>query len=169
MLGLMLDMPLSIARLLEHAASVHGERELVSCPADEPVHCSTYAQAAIRARRLATALQRLGAGMGDRVATLAWSTHRHLEVIYAASGMGAVCHTVNPRLAPEQIAWMLDHADDRVVFVDLSFMPVLATVLPHVRCVRHVVIMTDRARMPSCGTGALATARCYEDLLDEQH
>jgi fatty-acyl-CoA synthase len=104
----MMDTPLSISGLLEHAAAVHGDRELVSCPADEPLHRSSYAPTARRTRRLAKALIRLGVGPGDRVATMAWSTHRHFEILYAASGMGAVCYTINPRLIPEQIVWMLD-------------------------------------------------------------
>ena len=170
MRALMMEMPLSISSLLEHAASVHSERELVSCSADEPLHRSSYAQAAGRARRLAKVLRRLGVGRGDRVATLAWSTHRHLEIFFASSGIGAVCHTVNPRLPPEQIAWMLEHAEDRVVFVDLAFLAVLEAALARVWCVSHVVVMTDRAHMPCGGTttSTLAASRCYEDLLEEE-
>jgi fatty-acyl-CoA synthase len=168
MRALMMDMPLSISALLEHAASVHGDRELVSCPAEEPLHRSSYTEVARRARRLAQALRGLGIKEGDRVATLAWSTHRHLEVFYASSGMGAVCHTINPRLPAEQIAWMLDHAEDRVVFVDLGFVPVLEAALAEARCVRHVIVMTDRARMPLAKQSSpIAESRCYEDLLEE--
>ena len=168
MRALMMEMPLSISALLEHAASAHGDRELVSCPAEEPLHRSSYAEVAHRARRLAQALRRLGIKEGDRVATLAWSTHRHLEVFYASSGMGAVCHTINPRLPAEQIAWMLDHAEDRVVFADLGFVPVLEAALAEARCVRPVIVMTDRARMPLAGQGSpIAESRCYEDLLEE--
>lgn len=169
MRALMMKMPLSISSLLEHAASVHGERELVSCPADEPLHRSSYAEAAGRARRLAKVLRRLGVGPGDRVATLAWSTHRHFEIFYASSGIGAVCHTVNPRLPPEQIAWMLEQAEDRVVFVDTVFMPVLEAALLRVRCVTEVVVMTDRQHMPSeATTSGPAARRCYEELLQEE-
>jgi fatty-acyl-CoA synthase len=169
MRALMMDMPLSISSLLEHAASVHGDRELVSCPADEVLHTSSYGEAAGRARRLVKVLRRLGVGPGDRVATLAWSTHRHFEIFYASSGMGAVCHTVNPRLPPEQIAWMLENAEDRLVFVDTAFMPVLEAALPHVRCVTDVVVMTDHRHMPSeATTSGVAARRCYEDLLQEE-
>ena len=169
MRALMMDMPLSISGLLEHAAAVHGDRELVSCPAEEPLHRSSYAEVARRARRLAKVLRQLGVGEGDRVATLAWSTHRHLEVFYAASGMGAVCHTINPRLPAEQIAWMLGHAEDRVIFVDVGFMPVLEAALAQTRCIRPVIVMTDRTHMPSAAQGSsIGESRCYEDLLEEE-
>ena len=121
MRALMMDTPLPISGLLEHAASVHGERELVSCSTDEPLHRSCYAQAANRARRLAKVLRRLGVGPGDRVATLAWSTHRHLEIVYPVFGhRRRVPHRQSPA-ATRTVAWMLDHAEDRLVFVDLAF------------------------------------------------
>jgi fatty-acyl-CoA synthase len=102
------------------------------------------------------------------VATLAWSTHRHLEIFYAASGMGAVCHTINPRLPAEQIAWMLGHAEDRVIFVDLGFAPVIEAALAEARCVCPVIVMTDRPRMPVAKPGsAIGESHCYEDLLAE--
>ncbi len=163
----MMETPLSISGLLEHAASVHGDRELVSCSSHGPPHRSSYAELARRVRRLANALRRLGITHGDRVATLAWSTHRHLEVFFASSGIGAVCHTVNPRLPPQQIAWMLDHAEDAAVFVDPEFLPVLETALGNAPRVRHVVIMTDRSHMPpATPDGALADAHCHEDVLE---
>ena len=166
MRALMMDMPLSISGLLEHAASVHGDREVVSCPAEEPLHRSSYAEVAHRARRLAMVLGQLGIGEGDRVATLAWSTHRHLEVFYAVSGMGAICHTINPRLPAEQIAWMLGHAEDQSIFVDLSFVPVLEAALAGVKSMRPEIVMADRAHMPVAGPDSpVAASRCYEDLL----
>lgn len=167
--ALMMKMPLSISGLLEHAAAVHGDREVVSCPAEEPLHRSSYAEVARRARHLALVLRRLGVQEGDRVATLAWSTHRHMEVFYAASGMGAICHTINPRLPAEQIAWMLSHAEDRVIFVDLSFVPILEAALAEARDVRPVIVMTDRGGMSLAAKGSsIAESQCYEDLLADE-
>ena len=122
MQGPMMERPLLISGLLEHAAAMHGDREVVSYAPAEPVHRGCYRGTAERVRQLANALRTLGVRPGDRVATLACSTHRHLEVFYAVSGIGAVCHTVNPRLHPEQVAWILNHAGDAVLFVDLAFL-----------------------------------------------
>ena len=122
MRGLMMG-PLLISGLLEHAAAVHGDREIVSYTPEEPVYRGCYRALAERVRQLAGALQTLGVGPGDRVATLACSTHRHLEVFYAVSGIGAVCHTVNPRLHADKVAWILNHAADALMFVDLAFLP----------------------------------------------
>jgi fatty-acyl-CoA synthase len=166
MRGLMMERPLLISGLLEHAAAVHGDREIVSYAPEEPVRRDCYRATAERVRRLANALRALGVGPGDRVATLACSTHRHLEVFYAVSGIGAVCHTVNPRLHPDQLAWVLNHAEDVVLFVDLAFVSQAETVLGWVERVRHVVLMTDRAHMPEA-VPDVPSARmlCYEDLL----
>lgn len=122
MQGLMMERPLLISGLLEHAATVHGDREVVSYAPEEPVQRGCYRATAERVMLLAGALQTLDVGPGDRVATLACSTHRHLEVSYAAAGIGAVCHTVNPRLHPEQVAWILNHAGDVALFVDRAFL-----------------------------------------------
>lgn len=121
MLGLMMERPLLLSGLLEHAASVHGDREIVSYPADEPVYRGDYGKMAARSRRLANAMRGLGVHAGDRVATLACSTHRHLEIFYAAAGIGAICHTINPRLHAEQIAFIAAQAEDVLVFADAAF------------------------------------------------
>ena len=165
MQGLMMERPLLISGLLEYAAAVHGDRELVSYPPEEPACRGCYRTAAERARQLANVLQTLGIGPGDRVATLACSTHRHLEVFYAAAGIGAVCHTVNPRLHPEQIAWILNHAGDVALFVDLAFLPQAEAALGGADRVRHVVMMADRAHMPEACRGRLVARLCYEELL----
>ena len=166
MRALMMDTPLLISALLEHVAAVHGDREIVSCSSQGPPHRASYAETARRTRRLANALRRLEVGLGDRIATLAWSTHRHLEVFYAASGIGAICHTVNPRLPPQQIAWMLDHAEDAMVFVEPAFLPVLEAALGHSQFPRRVVVMTDRSHMlPPAPVTSLAGMLCYEDML----
>jgi fatty-acyl-CoA synthase len=160
--GLMMDRPLLIASLLEHAARYHGDTEIVSRTVEGPVHRYDYAACARRTAQLANALQRLGIRDGDRVATLAWNGFRHVELYYAVSGMGAVCHTVNPRLFREQVRFILEHAGDRVVFLDLSFVELVESLAAELPQISHYVIMTDREHMPDTG---LAKVLCYEDLL----
>ena len=121
MQGLMMETPLLISSLIEHAGRFHADTEIVTRTVEGPIHRHTYRDAHGRARKLAKALASLGVGMGDRVATLAWNTHRHFEIYYAVSGMGAVCHTINPRLFPPQIVYIVNHAEDSFVFVDLTF------------------------------------------------
>ena len=121
MQGLMMDQPLLISDLIRHAERHHGATEIVSKTLDGSVHRYTYADAARRARRLANALARLGVRMHDRVATLAWNGFRHYEIYYAVAGSGAVIHTINPRLFPDQIAYIANHAEDKIVFYDTTF------------------------------------------------
>ena len=167
MRALMMDTPLLISGLLEHAAAMHGDRELVSWSSQGSPHRSAYAEIAKRVRRLANALRRFGIVPGNRIATLAWSTHRHLEVFYAASGIGAICHTVNPRLPPRQIAWMLDHAEDTMVFVEPAVLAVLEAALAHAQLPRPVVVMADGPHMPRLSPiTSHAEMLCYEDMLD---
>lgn len=162
--GLMMERPLMVSALLEHAAAVHGDRAVVSYAPEEPVHRSCYATTAERARRLAAALQALGVRPGERVSTLATSTHRHLEVFYAVAGIGAVCHTVNPRLHPDQVAWILNHAESTIMLADLAFLAQAPAAFDRAAHLRHLVLMTDRERMPA---GLPIPALCYEDLLAE--
>ena len=163
MRGLMMDTPLLISALIRHADTVHGEQEIVSRSVEGPIHRCTYAQAHRRARRLANALTALGVSAGDRVATIAWNGYRHFEVYFAVSGMGAVCHTMNPRLHPSQLTYIVNHAADAYVFIDLTFMPLIEAVADKLRSVKGVVVMTDRAHMPET---KLANALCYEELID---
>lgn len=166
MQGLMMDRPLLLSGLLEHAARVHGDREVVSCSADEPVHRGSYRETAVRARQLAGALEALGVGAGDRVATFASSTHRHLEIFYAAAGIGAVCHTINPRLHPDQIAWILNHAADAVLFAEPAFLAQATAALASLDRPVPLVLMADHARPPVADTvPADPPALHYEDLL----
>ena len=125
MRGLMMDMPLLVTDLLRHADRHHGDTEIVTRRVEGDLHRYTYHDAHARSRRLANALARLGVKQGDRVASLAWNTYRHFELYYAVSGSGAVMHTVNPRLFPEQIAWILNDAGDAVLFLDLTFVPLV--------------------------------------------
>jgi fatty-acyl-CoA synthase len=130
MRGLMGEQPLLVTACLQHAANYHSDTEIVSRSVEGPIHRTTYAEAERNARRLARALTRLGIQPGDRVGTLAWNTWRHFELYYGISGIGAVCHTINPRLFDEQIVYIVNHAQDRILFVDTSFVPLLERLLP---------------------------------------
>ncbi|HYM02094.1 MAG TPA: AMP-binding protein, partial [Stellaceae bacterium] len=131
MLGLMQNQPLLISSLITFADRHHGATEIVSRTIEGPIHRYTYRDAHKRARRLANALKRLGVKEADRIGTLAWNTFRHFEIYYAVSGMGAVCHTINPRLFPEQLTYIANHAEDRFVFFDLTFAPLVEKLKPH--------------------------------------
>jgi fatty-acyl-CoA synthase len=158
----MMDMPLLISSLIVHAERCHGDTEIISRTVEGPVHRYTYADAHKRARQLAQALARLGVKQGDRIGTLAWNGYRHLELYYGVSGMGAVIHTVNPRLFPEQLTYIVNHAEDAYVFFDLTFAPLAEKLAPHCKGVRGWVAMTDRAHMPQIGVPNLI---CYEELI----
>ena len=125
MLGLMQDWPLLCHKVIDHAATLHAERAVISRSIEGPIHRTNYAAIRARALKVAQRLDRDGIRLGDRVATLAWNTWRHLEAWYGILGIGAVYHTVNPRLFPDQIAWIINHAEDRVLITDLTFVPLL--------------------------------------------
>ena len=163
MLGLMQDRPLLISQLIEHAAQNHGDTEIVSRTVEGPIHRYTYRDARLRSKKVAEALLGLGIKMGDRIGTLAWNGYRHFELYYGISGMGAVCHTINPRLFPEQIVYIVNHAEDQLLFVDLNLLPLVEKLLPQLKTVRHVVAMTDRAHLPKdCKIPNLLV---YEELI----
>ena len=161
--GLMMQMPLLIAALIEHADKHHGDGEVVSRRCEGDIHRYTYKDVHRRARQMANALDTLGVKRSDRVATLAWNGHRHLELYYAVSGSGAVLHTINPRLHPEQIAWIANHAEDQYLFFDLTFLPIIEAIAPLCRTMKGYVAMTDKAHMPASTVELL----CYEDLLNK--
>ena len=166
MRGLMMDRPLLISSILEHAAAQYGDTPMVSHTADQGVHRTTYAELATRSRQLANALQaKLGIGIGDRLATLAWNDHRHFELYYGISGIGAICHTINPRLFAEQIAFIINHAEDCYLFVDPMFVPLVERLTPLLETVRGVVVLSDAAHMPESG---LPHLHSYESLIDGQ-
>lgn len=167
MRGLMMDVPLLVPSLLRHAAEFHADTEIVSRTVEGPLHRTTYAGLHARAQRLANALVALGLEPGDRVGTLAWNGYRHMEIYYAVAGAGMVCHTINPRLFPEQIAGIIDHARDSVLCVDLTFMPLLQGLAGRLGAVRAIVVMTDAAHMPPEPEG-LPPFLCYEELLADQ-
>ena len=162
MLGLMMDRPLLVSMLIEHAAAYHGDEEIVSRTVEGPIHRYTYAEASRRAKQLGNALRRLGIAPGDRIGTLAWNNYRHYELYFGISGIGAVCHTINPRLFPGQIEYIVNHAEDRLLFVDLTFVPLVEQLAERLKGVRHVVVMTDAAHMP---TTSLKNVVCYETLI----
>ncbi|GAA7767453.1 long-chain fatty acid--CoA ligase [Cupriavidus sp. SHE] len=164
MLGLMQDRPLLISSLIEHAATYHPTREIVARTVEGPIHRTNYAEIHRRAKRVANALASLGVGVADRVGTLAWNTHRHFELYFGVSGSGAILHTVNPRLFPEQIEYIVNHAEDKVLFFDIGFAPLVEKLAPALKSVQHYVAMTDRANMPAIDVPNLL---CYEDLLAE--
>jgi fatty-acyl-CoA synthase len=165
MQGLMMNMPLQISSLIRHADRWHGNTEIVSRLVEGGIHRYTYSDAHRRARQLANALQALGMRTHDPVATLAWNGFRHFETYYAAAGLGAVSHTVNPRLFPEQIVYIINHAEDRYVFVDLTFIPLVEKLAEHCKGVQGWVVLTDRAHMPKT---TLPHVLCYEELLEQQ-
>jgi len=167
MLGLMQTQPLLIASILTHAARHHARAEIVSRLVDGRIHRITYPALEQRARRLARALQDLGVERHDRVATLAWNSYRHLELYYGVSGMGAVIHTVNPRLAPDDIAFILRDAGSKILCADLSFTALLETIAPMIPDVQTVVMLAERAEMPEIKLAPGQTLLCYEDLLDD--
>jgi len=128
MQGLMMNTPLLISSIAEHGAKFHGGREIVSITADNPRHRYSYRECIDRAKQLANALAAMGLKQGDRVATLAWNDYRHLECYYGMSGAGYVCHTINPRLFPEQLIFIINHAEDRWIFTDVMFVPLLEAI-----------------------------------------
>jgi fatty-acyl-CoA synthase len=166
MLGLMQDVPLLISSLIEHAARHHGDVEIVSRRVEGDIHRTNYRELNQRAKQLARALDALGVAPGDRVATLAWNGHRHMELYYAVAGKGAIVHTINPRLVPDQIAWIVNHAGDGCLFFDLTFVPIIEKIAAQCPKVRHWVAMTDTAHMPK--STSIPGLLCYEELLARQ-
>ncbi|HYZ25736.1 MAG TPA: AMP-binding protein [Geminicoccaceae bacterium] len=160
MRGLMMDRPLLVSSILDYAADRYGEVEMVSCTADAPAHRTTYAGLRRRAAQLAGALQhKLGVGLGDRIATLAWNDHRHFELYYGIAGIGAICHTVNPRLFPEQIAYIINHAEDRYLFVDPMFVPLVEQLASQLKTLEGVVVLTDAPTCRTAGSRERSTTR----------
>ena len=164
MQGLMQEWPLLLHKIIDHAARQHSAREVVTRSVEGPITRTTYGAIRQRTLRVAKMLTRDGIKLGDRVATLAWNTDKHLEVWYGVSGMGAVCHTINPRLFPEQIAWIINHAEDRFMFVDLTFVPLLEKLAPLLPTIERYVVLTDAAHMPQTN---LRKAIAYEEWLTE--
>jgi len=164
MLGRMQDWPLLCQKILDHAAACHSLREVVSRSIEGPIHRTDYRAVHHRALQLAQRLDRDGIAIGDRVATLAWNTWRHLEAMYGIAGIGAICHTINPRLFPDQIAWIINHAQDRILIADLTFVQLLEKLADRLPTVERYVILTDRSNMPAT---KLRRAIAYEDWIGD--
>ena len=167
MLGNMMDNPLLISGLIEHAVSSHPNSEIVSrrCESDgigNQIHRYTMKDAAKRSKQIANALIKMGANPSDRIATLAWNNYRHFELYFGVSGIGSVLHTINPRLFPEQLVYIINHAEDRWIFVDLTFVPLLEAIQDQISSVEGFIIMADSANMPAT---SLKNVICYEDLI----
>ncbi len=164
LMGQMMDQPLLISSIIRFAARHYGGSEIVSRRVEGDVHRYTVRDCEARARRVANVLRDQGIAPGERVGTLAWNGYRHLELYYGVSGSGAVLHTINPRLHPEQIAYIVDHAADQLLFFDLTFLPLVAAIAPLCPAVKAFVLMSDRAHMPA--DAAIRNLLCYEGLLD---
>ena len=162
MLGLMQDYPLLVQTILDHAALNHAEREMVTRSIEGPIRRYTYYDLRIRALRVAKALKKEGVGLGDRVATMAWNTDRHMETWYGTMGIGAITHTLNPRLFAEQLVYIINHAEDKILFVDLTFVPVVEAIADKIHSINKYIILTDDAHMPDT---ALPNAIAYETWL----
>lgn len=163
LMGQMMSKPLLISSIIEFAARHYGSVEIVSRRVEGDLHRYTYRDCHTRSRRMANALGGLGVKMGDCIATLAWNGYRHMELYYAVSGSGAVLHTINPRLHPEQIAYIVNHSEDQYLFFDLTFLPLIEAVAAHCKTVKAFVLMADRDRMPR--ESKIAGLLCYEDLI----
>jgi fatty-acyl-CoA synthase len=164
MLGLMQDWPLLCHRVIDHAATNHPDRKIISRSVEGPIHTTTYAGIHGRALRVAKRLEKDGIKLGDRVATLAWNTWRHIEAWYGIMGIGAVYHTVNPRLFPEQIVWIMNHAEDRVAMIDLTFVTLMEKLADKLPTIERYIIFTDDAHMPAT---TLKNAISYESWIAE--
>ena len=167
MLGNLQADPINLISILQHAAKWHGRQEIVSNTVEGGLHRQTYADTLRRTTKLAARLQEKGVVEGDRVGTLAWNTYRHMEAWYAISGIGAICHTVNPRLFPDQIEFIVNHAEDKVLMIDLSFADLVKSLLPKMPSVKAVIIMTDKEHMPDTEGWDTYAVHCYEDFIAE--
>jgi fatty-acyl-CoA synthase len=163
LMGQMMHLPLTISSLLTHASRHNGDVEIVSKRVEGDIHRTTWAEVDVRSRKLAQALARLGLQAGDRVGTLAWNGYRHVETYYGVSGSGLVCHTINPRLFPQQVAWIINDAEDKVLLVDLNIFPLVDKLAAMLPTVKHVIVMTSREHMPK--ESSIPNLLCYEELL----
>ena len=164
MLGQMMNMPLMISSLIRHADNYHGDTEIVSRLPEGVIHRYTYHDAHRRSRQLANALHALGVKRGERIGTLAWNTHRHLEIYFGVSGIGAICHTINPRLFPEQIAYIVNHAEDEYIFFDITFAALVEALIPHCPQVKGWVALCGHAHLPK--TDKIPNLLAYDDLVN---
>ncbi|MDC1311943.1 3-(methylthio)propionyl-CoA ligase [Burkholderiales bacterium] len=162
--GQMMNMPLLISSLLRHADRYNGDSEIVSRLVDGDIHRYTYREAHLRTQQLANALLELGVSPGDRIGTLAWNTHRHYEAYFGIAGIGAISHTINPRLFPEQITYIINHAEDKLLFIDETFIPLIEKLYPQLPTVEKIIIFTDKTDLST----SLSNWVAYEELISKQ-
>lgn len=167
MLGLMQDWPLLCHKILDHAARFHGEREIITRSVEGPMHRTNYRGLRSGALQVAKRLDAHGMKIGDRAATLAWNTWRHMEVWYGLLGIGCVYHTVNPRLFPEQIAWLMNHAEDRLLFVDLTFLPIVEKIAGDLKTIEQIIVLTDADHMPETGLANVIDYESWKAAVDD--
>ena len=165
MLGLMQNQPLLVSSLLEQAEKFHRSAEIVTRTVEGPIHRCTYADVGRRSRQLAAALTRLGVSLGDRIGTLGWNTFRHLEAWYGITGIGAITHTINPRLFEEQISYIVNHAENKFILTDTTFLPILENLQDELETVQGFIVMAERENMPET---SLRDVLCYEELLEAE-
>ncbi|HIC26743.1 MAG TPA: long-chain fatty acid--CoA ligase, partial [Gammaproteobacteria bacterium] len=165
MLGNMQDGHLLISGLIEHAETYHTDSQIISRTVEGPIHRYTLKDAANRSRKLANALDKLGLKQGDVVGTLAWNTFRHFELYFGVSGIGCVVNTINPRLFPEQLTYIINHAENKYLFVDLSFVGLLESISHSLETVKGIIILTDKEHMPET---TLQNVMCYEELIADE-
>lgn len=166
--GLMMDRPLLISEIARYADRLHGDQEIVSFTVDNPRHRYTYREAFARARQLANALERRGLSMGDRIGTLAWNDYRHFELYYGVSGAGMVCHTINPRLFEDQLVFIINHSDDKILFIDPMFVDTVAAILPRLDNTPDIVVLTDDEHLPGALAGSDLNAVSYEAFIADE-
>ena len=168
MLGLMQDHPLLISSIFDHAVNGYGNQDIVSNSIEGGIHKYNYSQWGLRTKKLANAFKSLNLRQGDKVGTLAWNGYRHLEIYYASSSSGLICHTVNPRLHPDQIAYIVNHAEDKVLCVDLNILPLVEKASIHFKTVKTLIVMTDNLNMINPQINKDIKVLCYEDFIKEE-
>lgn len=164
MKAMMMQQALNVCDILDYASELHPTGEIISARSEGDIHRQTYRQTRARVGQLANALKKMGVSPGQRVATLAWNGYRHFELYYAIPALGGICHTINPRLAEEQLTYIINHADDQVLFIDTDFVPLIESLRPQLPDPLRIVVMTDRAHMP----GSTLDLLCYEDLIADE-
>ena len=165
MLGNMMQEQLIISGVLEHAEKYNANTEIVSNTIEGGIHRYTIKDSAQRSKKLANALLKLGVEQGDVIATMAVNSYRHLELYFGISGLGAILHTLNPRLFPDDIKYIVNHAEDKYIFVDAPFLPIIEGVLPDLKTLKGIIVLTDKANMPS---SSIENLICYEDLISDE-
>ncbi|SVC24711.1 uncharacterized protein METZ01_LOCUS277565, partial [marine metagenome] len=163
--ALIQDRQLLISSLIKYSAEYHGENDIVTRNNDGTIHRTNYGEVYKRTQKLAHALESIGAEPGDRIGTISWNSFRHLEVYYATSGIGCICHTVNPRLFVEQLTYIINHAEDKFLFVDTSFVTLVENLKSDLTSVKGVIVMCDQKEMPET---SFSNVYCYETLIEDQ-